>query len=40
MSVLGYYRTVPAVMTWNAPLVGYVGPVARREPDAMAGTSP
>ena len=28
LSVLGYYRTVPAVTTWNAPLQGYVPPVA------------
>ena len=36
LSVLGYYRTVPAVKTWNAPLAGYVSPVARRAPDAIA----
>jgi probable phosphoglycerate mutase len=26
MSVLGYYRGIPALKTWNAPLAGYVPP--------------
>jgi probable phosphoglycerate mutase len=30
LSVLGDYRGMPAVKTWNAPLVGYVPPAARR----------
>jgi broad specificity phosphatase PhoE len=36
LSVLGYYRGIPAVKTWNAPLVGYAPPIAHRGPDAMA----
>ena len=37
LSVLGYYRGIPAVKTWNAPLAGYGVPAsARREPEAMA----
>ncbi|HSE91933.1 MAG TPA: histidine phosphatase family protein [Methylomirabilota bacterium] len=37
LSVLGYYRGIPAVKTWNAPLAGNGVPAsARREPEAMA----
>jgi len=39
LSVLGYYRGIPAVKTWNAPLVGYVAPPAQRELEAMARPS-
>ncbi len=39
LSVLGYYRGIPAVKTWNAPLVGYVPPPAQRELEAMARPS-
>jgi len=39
LSVLGYYRGIPAVKTWNAPLVGYVSPPAQRELEAMARPS-
>jgi len=39
LSVLGYYRGIPAVKTWNASLVGYVPPPAQRELEAMARPS-
>jgi probable phosphoglycerate mutase len=39
LSVLGYYRRIPAVKTWNAPLMGYVPPSAERELDAVARSS-
>jgi broad specificity phosphatase PhoE len=39
LSVLGYYRGISAVKTWNAPLVGYVPPIAQRGPEAMARPS-
>jgi probable phosphoglycerate mutase len=34
MSVLGYYRGIPALKTWNAPLAGYVSsrPIHTRAP--------
>jgi broad specificity phosphatase PhoE len=35
-SVLDYYRGIPALKTWNAPLVGYVSRIAPREPTVMA----
>jgi probable phosphoglycerate mutase len=34
LNVLDYYRGIPALKTWNAPLVGYVSPVVEREPEA------
>src|SRR6202795_2038614 len=34
-SVLDYYRGLPALKTWNAPLVGYVSRIAPREPTVM-----
>ena len=40
LSVLGSYRTVPALKTWNAPIAGYVSPVTSRAPEAMARPSP
>jgi probable phosphoglycerate mutase len=36
LNVLGYYRGIPAVKTWNAPLVGYSPPIPQRGPEAMA----
>jgi probable phosphoglycerate mutase len=39
LSVLGYYRAIPAVRTWNAPLVGYVPPVAGQGPEAAEATA-
>jgi probable phosphoglycerate mutase len=35
-SMLDYYRGIPALKTWNAPLVGYMSPIAPREPTVMA----
>jgi broad specificity phosphatase PhoE len=37
LNVLDYYRGLPALKTWNAPLVGDVPPIARR--DAVTGPS-
>ena len=39
LSVLGHYRTTPAVKTWNAPLAGYVSAVAHPGLNAMATPS-
>jgi probable phosphoglycerate mutase len=35
-SVLDHYRGIPALKTWNAPLVDYVSRIAPREPTVMA----
>jgi len=35
LTVLDYYRGVPAFKTWNAPLVGYVSAIEEREPAPM-----
>jgi len=39
LSVLGYYREIPALKTWNAPLIADTSPVARRAPEAVAQPS-
>jgi len=36
LSELDYYRGIPALKTWNAPVLGYVPPMPRREQEAMA----
>jgi probable phosphoglycerate mutase len=36
LNVLDYYRGIPAVKTWNAPLVGAVSAPPRQEPKALA----
>jgi broad specificity phosphatase PhoE len=36
LSALGYYRGIPALKTWNAPLISDMSPVARRPPEAVA----
>jgi probable phosphoglycerate mutase len=33
VNVLDQYRGIPALKTWNAPLVGYVSPIAERGSD-------
>ena len=35
LNILDYYRGIPAVKTWNAPLVGYVSPIVERGSEAM-----
>jgi probable phosphoglycerate mutase len=35
VNVLDHYRGIPALKTWNAPLAGWVSPVAR---PASSGT--
>jgi broad specificity phosphatase PhoE len=35
LNVLDYYRGIPALKTWNAPLVGYVSPIVERGSEAM-----
>jgi probable phosphoglycerate mutase len=35
VSVLDHYRGIPALKTWNAPVVGAVTPIARRASNAM-----
>jgi hypothetical protein len=37
--VLDDYRGISALKTWNAPLVGYVSPIAQRGSQAMARPS-
>jgi broad specificity phosphatase PhoE len=37
LNILDYYRGIPALKTWNAPLVGYVSPIVERGSDAMTG---
>jgi probable phosphoglycerate mutase len=39
LNVLDYYRGIPAVKTWNAPLVASVPATARQQPEALAGPS-
>jgi probable phosphoglycerate mutase len=39
LSVLGHYRGIPAVKTWNAPLVGDTSPIAQRQAEGMARRS-
>jgi probable phosphoglycerate mutase len=39
LNVLDYYRGLPAVRTWNAPLVGSVPTSARQESEALARPS-
>jgi broad specificity phosphatase PhoE len=39
VSVLDDYRGIPALKTWNAPLVGYVSPIARHGSEARARPS-
>jgi broad specificity phosphatase PhoE len=39
LSVLGYYRGIPALNTWNAPIAGYLPPIPQRGPEAMARPS-
>jgi broad specificity phosphatase PhoE len=36
LCVLGDYRGIPALKTWNAPIGGYLPTSPQREPDAMA----
>ena len=36
LNVLDHYRGIPALKTWNAPLVGYVSPIAQRGAAAAA----
>jgi probable phosphoglycerate mutase len=36
LNVLDHYRGVPALKTWNAPLVGDVSPVGERRSEAIA----
>jgi broad specificity phosphatase PhoE len=36
LNELDYYRGIPALKTWNAPLIGYVPPIAQQGPEAMA----
>jgi broad specificity phosphatase PhoE len=40
VNVLDYYRGIPALKTWNAPLVGYVSPIAQRGSEARCPTEP
>lgn len=37
LNILDDYRGIPALKTWNAPLVGYVSPIVERGSDAMTG---
>ena len=39
LNMLDYYRGIPAVKTWNAPLVGSLPANARQEPEALARPS-
>ena len=36
LNVLDYYRGIPALKTWNAPLVGYVSSIVERGSEARA----
>ncbi len=38
LNVLDYYRGIPALKTWNAPLVGYVSPIVERGSEARTAT--
>ena len=35
VNVLDYYRGIPALKTWNAPLVGEMSPIVERASEAM-----
>jgi broad specificity phosphatase PhoE len=35
LGVLAHYRGVPALQTWNAPLIGYASPIAQRGPEVV-----
>jgi probable phosphoglycerate mutase len=37
LSVLGYYRGIPALKSWNAPLAGYLTPPRNRHPVTRGG---
>jgi broad specificity phosphatase PhoE len=39
LNVLDYYRGIPALKTWNAPLAGYVSPIVERGSEAMGRPS-
>jgi probable phosphoglycerate mutase len=39
LNVLDYYRGIPALKTWNAPLAGYVSPIVARASEAKARLS-
>jgi broad specificity phosphatase PhoE len=39
VNVLDHYHGIPALKTWNAPLVGYGSPTVQRGPEAMARPS-
>jgi probable phosphoglycerate mutase len=36
LNVLDHYRGIPALKTWNAPLAGYIPPIAQRISKAIA----
>jgi probable phosphoglycerate mutase len=38
LNILDYYRGIPALKTWNAPLVGDVSPIVERGSEARAAT--
>lgn len=35
LNVLAHYRGIPALKTWNAPLIGYASPIAQRGPEVI-----
>jgi hypothetical protein len=37
LNVLDYYRGIPALKTWNAPLVGYVSPIVEAMTEPVIG---
>ena len=39
LNVLDYYRGIPALKTWNAPLAGYVSPIVERASQAMTDSA-
>jgi broad specificity phosphatase PhoE len=39
LNVLDYYRGIPALKTWNAPLAGYVSSIVERGSEAMGRPS-
>ena len=38
LNILDYYRGIPALKTWNAPVVGFVSAIADRGSEAMTGS--
>ena len=35
LSLLAYYHGIPALKTWNAPVIGYVSPMAEQGTEVM-----